>query len=204
MTTHTFSPFNLIFRKEGAPIVVKYHDKNISLEHTAGSRQSPFPVCIILTLPERIGTHEATKQEGLAGIDFSHGWNGFPIAVASLNQRLLDELGEGVHVVERVDYGDIGVLDGHHRREMAERQRFAYAVTQMFPLMHPQVIIGTWLENFTPLTPEQVAQYFKQKGKVVKPKATKFQIKGNDGVLRRIAESQPHVRVPRKVLEHRI
>ena len=87
---------------------------------------------------------------------------------------------------------------------MAERSGLVYAVTQMFPLMHPQVLINTWLENFTPLTPQEVSQYFKQKGKVVKPKATKFQIKGNDGVLRRIAESQPHVRVPRHVLETRI
>lgn len=203
MISTTF-PLHLIFRKERSPIVVKYHDQNIRMEQTQGSRVSPFPICIVLTLPQLIGTHEGTKKEGLEGIDFSQGWNGFPIAAATLNERLLDKLGEGIHVVEHIDYGDIGVLDGHHRREMAERSRLVYAVTQMFPLMHPKVLINTWLENFAPLTPQEVAQYFKQKGKVVKPKATKFQIQGNDGVLRRIAESQPHVRVPRHILEKHI
>lgn len=190
--------------KPKEPIVVRYFDSEIKIEETELSLLSPFPACIVLTLPELIGTHENTIPEGLKGIDYSEGWKGPAIAVATLNERLLDKLGEGVHVVENIEYGDMGVLDGHHRREVAEIEGLAYVVTQIFPLISPHIIIATWLDNFTPLTPEEVASYFKDREKVVTPKATKFQILGNDGVARRILHMQPNIAIPRNILENRL
>lgn len=193
-----------VIHKPKKPLVVRYFDESIKVEQTALSCLSPLPLCLILTLPELIGTHEATKPEGLRGIDFSHGWNGAPIAVATLNEWLLEQLGEGVHVVENVDYGDFGVLDGHHRRQVAENEGLAYAMTQLIPLISPHVLINTWLENFTPLTPDEVASYFRQPEAVVPAKATKFQVVAQDGTVHRIMEMQPHVKTSRRLLENRL
>jgi hypothetical protein len=152
-------PINFIMKRRKL-VTSRYFDHQIEVDPTETSYSNPFPLCLVVMKPELIGTHELTQPKGLEGINYSRGWNGAPIAVANPHDdHLIEELGPGIHVVESgLEYGQFGVLDGHHRREVAERDGLLRVITQLFPLCSPNIIISTWLENFTPLTPDEVAR----------------------------------------------
>lgn len=191
----------MLIRKEQIPISkISYLDDDISINHTENSKLSPFEACIILALTEHVGEHEGINVYNLDDINLEQGWNGAPIAAAAQSDELLEKLGPGLHIVENMDYGDLGVLDGHHRLMKSKMEGLFYVVTQLFPLSHPNIIIDTWLENFKPLTAEQVKIYLKTPKSIVPPKATKFQVVDINGQKRHIMEIQPNVQVKRDIL----
>lgn len=192
----------MLIKKEKYPVQkISYFDEEIVINETANSQLSPFESCLILALVKEVGEHEGINADNLDEINFSNGWKGAPIAVAAQDDDLFEKLGAGLHIVEAMNYGDLGVLDGHHRLTKSKIEGFTYVVTQLFPLIHPNVIIDTWLENYSPLTAEQVKKYLKTPRSVVPPKATKFQVIDNNNQKRRIMEIQPNVSVGIKTLK---
>jgi hypothetical protein len=163
-----------------------------------------------LAIAKQVGTHEATIPANLAEIDYTHGWKETPVAIGApefphLQDDLLDKLGAGIYLVESMEYGDFGILDGHHRRSAIERDGLTFVISQLFPLIanHPYMKIGVWPDSAykgAPYSPQEISKFFRNRDEVVLAKATKFQIVGKDGVTRRIKEVQPEVLAPREVL----
>lgn len=178
-------------------------DGRIEIIETEKSRYSPFGVRIVLVDPFKLGTHEdCLEGYNFEEIDFRVEYCGPAIAVAQFDMSdslYLDGKGRGL-VFEIEEYGDLGVLDGRHRLERARRLGFSLVPVQIFPARDPNLMLGTWLENFSPLTIEEVVKYFKHPDVHVLPKATKFQARGTDGLTYRLADIQPRVRVATKYL----
>lgn len=169
---------------------------------TEGRLKCPFEPLIALVPPQLLGTHEACLADGYGDIHFESGlWDGSPVAVGAYSEKiyenLAERLSEGAKVVTDVEYGDLGILDGHHRTDLAIRKlALRFIPVQVIPLEHSGVVLGTWLENFVPLTVEQVRSYFKRPDEHVQPKTTKFQITGTDGRTRRIRDMQLRIKIP--------
>jgi len=175
----------------------------IELNETETSPQNPFEVKIALVNPWSIGTHElCLPNYDFDQIDFSSGYFGPPIAVGetSPKDRYYYSATEFLFMLDGLEYGDLGVIDGVHRLEKARRVGLAYVPVQLFPLRDPRIFIGTWLENFTALTANEVASYFKHPDHHTLPKATKFQVQGRDAQIYRISQVEPNIRVPISLL----
>jgi len=193
---------------------------------SADSTQTPFSPLILLVPPRLIGTHEDVigdpynpsfvppgyATSGFAGIDFSNGWKGSPIAAAVYAPCLGNEIinpdlpinlistlsaNGGLGILDDLEYGDLGILDGHHRRALAEAIGLKYVPVQIIPyLFDPSVILDTWHDDGVVWTAEQVFACFKIPGLFADAKRTKFGILGRDGTPRRILDAQPHIEIP--------
>lgn len=189
--------------------------QEILVEETIDSSQTPFDPLILLVPPQFLGTHEATHagwiaeastdQFGTSRLDFEDGWHGSPIAVTAANQEIyqnlanqLKSLGE-IGLLPQFKYGDLGILDGHHRVKMAlqGKTKLSYVPVQLIPyLIDDCVIMGTWHNDGKILSPESIFRYFKHPKLLADTKRTKFGIRGKDGVIRRILDSQPEIHIP--------
>lgn len=191
---------------------------------TIDSSQTPFKPLILLVSPQLLGTHEATDPDhipsededkrGFDGIDFSEGWNGSPIAAAcfavcegdniiksDIYPSIYKALSEhkGIGLLDDLQFGDIGVLDGHHRRRFAAEGslRLKYIPVQIMPYLYdPSVKLETWHLDGNRWKAEQVFKCFKIPDAYADAKRTKFGVEGTDGVVRRILDTQPNVRIP--------
>lgn len=197
------------------------------------SSKTPFRPLILLVPPKLLGTHEDTigdpnnpkwvpdgrNESGFAEIDFSNGWDGSPIAVAAytlckgngiLNTQVYSSIYRalvtkgGMGIIDSLIYGDLGVLDGHHRVKMAAEsltQRLKYVPVQLIPyLFDNSVVLNTWHSDGNIWTAEQVFECFKTPNKYADAKRTKFGVVGTDGVTRRILDTQPSIKIPLKSL----
>ncbi len=176
----------------------------VEIVETPTSMASPFEIRIVLVNPHLIGTHERCVPDfDFSQISFEQGFDGPPISVGEFHpgDYFYNNLVEEMSVLDNLEYGDLGVLDGHHRLEKAKRLGLSYVPVQLIPLRHPSLIIGTWLDNYVPLTVEQVVAHFKQPDMHVLPKATKFQVRGTDGSVYRIAHIQPTLRMPIELIQ---
>ncbi len=183
------------------------------------SRLSPIETHILLVPPELVGTHEAVignpknphivpegfDHSGFAEIDFSNGWDGPAVAVATYTPVIYENLttslrrNGGSGLISDFEYGDLLTLDGHHRRAMAEEGnlRLKFIPVQLIPYpFHPSVVLGTWHHDGVVWTSEQVFACAKDKSRVADAKRTKFQIVGADGQTRRILHMQPDLHIP--------
>lgn len=183
------------------------------------SRISPIEPVFLLVPPHLLGIHEATigdasdpslvpeghDHSGFSEIDFSEGWSGPAIAVAASSEEIYHFLYESTQKGKKMaffkdfEYGDLGILDGHHRNTSAENgpTKLKYVPVQLIPYpMDKSVILGTWHHDGVCWTAEQVMECFKDPNKVADAKRTKFQIEGKDGNLYRILHLQPNVEIP--------
>lgn len=169
------------------------------LEYPPESVHSPFAVKILLLPPEDIATHENTDPREVKktrkGLKRT-GWNRRPVAIAgTVDDSLYDQLPSGISIPKHpFPKHTFGLLDGHHRREASVGRGFPLIPAQVFPLHSPFLVIGTWREGEIVLTPDEVRAIFLS-GKNAPSKATKFQVLGNDGQLRRIRDIQPMIRM---------
>ena len=169
------------------PIIVRPKEKYYCL---------PFPTWLFITRPEPIARHERFIEDKLAKINMSNGWRGNPLAVTSFSERLLSETREpGVYLLEGLEYGELGILDGHHRHEVAIRNN-SLVVAQLFPMDNPQLIIQTWDGEGTPLTKEEVKTILLDPELNLPSRATKFRIVEEDGNTDGLPAFQPHVTLP--------
>lgn len=184
-------------RQPGKIRQVKYPDFDLSVWAAELTHLSPFPICLLLMLPDLIGTHEAIDGHSGQNPDFVRGWNGSPIAIAAAeSDRIFDQLGEGVHVIESgLEYGQFGVLDGHHRRAKSEAMGLRRIPAQLFPLRCADIVIGTWDPSQPLLSKNDVVACFADPNLVFDLKATRFQVRGTDGTLRRIKDYQPRLAI---------
>ena len=207
----------------------KATNKEVRIPEPIDSSKTPFEPLILLVPPALLGTHEDTigdpndpqwipkgrKESGFSEIDLSRGWDGSPIAVAAFavcreNEiiksdiypdiyRVLSANG-GMGVLDTLEYGDLGILDGHHRVKMAAEsttQRLKYVPVQLIPFLYDaSVVLDTWHNDDCVWTAEQVFECLKTTNKFADAKRTKFGIRGTDSVIRRILDTQPHLRIP--------
>lgn len=203
-----------------------YRDANgheVQIPEDINSSVTPFEPLILLVPPEKIGTHEATDpawipgpdedQRGFANLSFDGGWHGSAIAVAAygrcqgqevdnkIYQQIYNALKKkgGIGILPDLEYGDLGVLDGHHRRMMAANGPIPlkYVPVQLIPYMSdPSVVLDTWHNDGRVWSPKEVFACFKEPGRVADAKRTKFGVIGSDGITRRILDTQPEVHIP--------
>jgi len=194
------------------------------VSETIDSSKTPFEPLILLVPPELLGTHEATdpdhipvegeEKRGFEGIDLSNGWDGSPLAAACFAVCKGDEIIKsdiypsiyrtllshgGIGILDDLVYGDLGVLDGHHRRRLAaeDQPRLKYVPVQIIPYLYdPSVILRTWHYDGKVWKAEQVFECFKIPDKFADAKRTKFGITGRDGITRRILDAQPDIHIP--------
>lgn len=169
------------------PIIVRPKEKYYSL---------PFPTWLFITRPEPIARHERFIEDKLAKINMSNGWKGNPLAVTSFSERLLSATREpGIYILEGLEYGELGILDGHHRHEVAMRNN-SLVVAQLFPMDTPQLVIRTWDGTGTPLTKEEVKTVLLNPDLYLPPRATRFGIVEENGNIDGLPAFQPHVTLP--------
>lgn len=198
--------------------------QEIQIEETIDSSKTPFEPLIMLVPPEMIGTHEATDPDyipregedmrGFGGINFESGWMGSPIAVSAFcvcrgNEIVANDIYRsmyraltnkgGVGVLSELNFGDLGVLDGHHRRRMAAEGpiKLKFVPVQLIPyLVDESVLLDTWHNDGNVWTAENVFDCFKVSDRYADAKRTKFGVRGTDGITRRILDTQPNVFIP--------
>lgn len=205
-----------------------YSNGKNEVPETIDSSKTPFAPLILLVPPELLGTHEDVignpndpqrEPSGFVEINFSTGWNGSPLAASvysrcqgnklincasysGITERLTRN--GGVGILEDFPYGELGILDGHHRRAMAElssEQRLNLVPIQIIPyLFHESVLLDTWHDDRKVWSAEQVFSCFKTPNRFADAKRTKFGIMGKDCVPRRILDAQPNVNIPKRVL----
>lgn len=169
------------------PILIREKEKSYAL---------PFPVWIFITNPYPIARHERFIEEKLSKINLSKGWKGNPLAVTSFSERLLTAIQEpGVYILDGLKYGELGILDGHHRHEVAIRNN-SLVVAQLFPMNVPELIIETWDGNGTPLTKEDVKTVLLDPELYLPPRSTRFKIMKEDGETDGLPAFQPHITLP--------
>lgn len=174
------------------------NDVFIDVPESINSFASPFEPKIFLVPPQLLGRHEATfgdplslDSAGFSKIDFSHGWSGPAIAVASVS------FDPGA----TLNYGDIMILDGHYRSAKAIAEGFTYIPVQFFPFPgDPRLILSTWQPDGKVLTADEVFSVARDSRTVFETKRTKFGVLCLDNVIRRISSTQPSVNVPRSTL----
>jgi hypothetical protein len=194
------------------------------VEETQDSTKTPFKPLILLVPPELLGTHEATDpdhipvegedKKGFEGIDFTNGWNGSPLACACFAICNEDEVvksdiypsifrrltaNKGVALLDQFEYGDFGVLDGHHRRRYAAEGpiRLKYVPIQIIPYLYDcSVVLRTWHADNNYWKAQRVFECFKKPDDYADAKRTKFGVVGKDGIIRRILDTQPNVTIP--------
>ncbi len=171
------------------------------------SEKSPFKPVIFLMPPEKLGTHEATKDEELSKIKFSNGWNGPAVAVAVMEPlpyfRYLIRFSNSIGVINNVSLGLFLVLDGHHRVAAAIQEGLSHIPVQLFPYPYDKrVVLDTWLSDGKVLSHNEVLSMSLNKNKVAEAKRTKFGIWCLDNTIRRVASTQPNVKIPLKVLQY--
>ena len=175
---------SLNIERYSGPIIIREKEKSLSL---------PFPKWIFITTPNQIARHERFIEDKLSGINMTNGWKGNPLAVTSFSQRLLSATKEpGVYVVEGLQYGELGILDGHHRHEAATRNN-SLVVAQLFPLDTPQLIIETWDGTGKPFTKEDIKRVLLDPDLYLPPRSTRFRIVGENGESDGLPTFQPHV-----------
>jgi hypothetical protein len=190
---------------------------------TIDSSKTKEPPLILIVPTDLLGTHEMTNPPnpvtdadfaggGFSKIDFSNGWHGPPIAVAAyseykgdtpIRENLYKKIKNkfpkegGIALLEDFEYGDFGVLDGHHRLEQARHDGLDYVPVQVMPpLTDTSMIRSSWYQHIKPPTFESIFRCFKEPALHFKAKITKFGVKGTDGVIRRILSAQPKAHVP--------
>ncbi len=169
------------------PITIREKEKSFSL---------PFPVWIFITRPQKIARHERFIEDKLAKINMANGWKGNPLAVTSFSERLLSATQEpGIYLLEGLQYGELGILDGHHRHEVALRNN-SVVVAQLFPIATPQLIIETWDGTGTPLTKDEVKTVLLDPELYLPPRTTRFRIVEENGDCDGLPAFQPHVTLP--------
>ena len=211
-------------RAKGWNTYLDVNGNEIQVPESINSSSTPFRPLILLVPPELIGTHEATNpiyvpsanedQRGFSGLNFDSGWHGSPIAVAAFTKCKGNEIIDnaiytslskalsakgGVGILSDMKYGDLGVLDGHHRRKMAAEgyPLLRYIPVQLIPyLADSSVVLDTWHDDREIWTAENVFKCFKNKNQYTDSKRTKFGIIGTDGVTRRILDAQPEIHIP--------
>jgi len=224
---HTFGEQQM--RKGWGTYIDKVTGNEIKVPETIDSSKTPFGPLILFIPPKYLGTHENTigdpnnpkwvppgrKESGFAEIDFSIGWKGSPIAVAafaicrgniildrSIYNSLYNVLSKngGLGILDTLEYGDLGILDGHHRVKMAEESlnlSLKYVPVQLIPyLFDPSVVLDTWHNDSNVWKGEQVFECFKIPDKFADAKRTKFGVRGTDGIVRRILDTQPNITIP--------
>lgn len=194
------------------------------VKETVDSSKTPFQTLILLVPPELLGTHEATDPDhipvegedkrGFEGISFEKGWDGSPLASACFAvcegdriikseiypslYRSLSQNG-GIGILDTIEYGDIGILDGHHRRRYAAEGpiKLKYVPVQIIPYLYDcSVVLRTWHADANYWKAQQVFECFKIANQYADAKRTKFGVVGTDGIIRRILDTQPNVRIP--------
>ena len=171
-------------------------------EYGEWTHMSPFKEpCLVIIDPRMLGTHEETSDDALKTVDFSKGWNGKPIAIAEYGgDNLYYSLGAGIHDLSGCeDLGVLGVLDGHHRREMGIKGEMS-VVAEILPFnTDTKVVVGSW-NGCDPIGKSELLEYFLYPDRHVAPKTTKMMIECLDGLIRRIADVQKTIRLPREML----
>lgn len=222
---HTHGERNL---ERGWNSVLKLDNTYNTVEETVDSSKTPFEPLILLVSPELLGTHEATdpdhipvdgeSKRGFEEIDFKNGWNGSPIAAACFvvcdGDRVLKSdvypsifnalvRNGGIGILDQLNYGDIGALDGHHRRRFAAEGpiKLKYVPVQIMPYLYDdRVKLKTWHLDGKCWTAQRVFECFKVSDRYADAKRTKFGVVGTDGITRRILDTQPHIYIPLKNL----
>lgn len=187
-------------------------------EGETDSRKSALKRPLILLVPPGcLGTHEKTignpfkpdeippgyKKSGFAGIDMDSGWHGPPVAVAAYSKQIYIEIAKvllrkgKIGLIEELELGDLGVLDGHHRRELAITKRFKFIPVQLIPFPYnPHIFLGTHRDDGIIWNANQVRTCFTEPYLLADEKRTMFQMVGIDGKARKIRHLQPHVHIP--------
>lgn len=169
------------------PIIIREKEKSLL---------RPFPTWIFITPPNQIARHERFIEDKLTKIDMTNGWRGNPLAVTSFSERLLSATQEpGIYLLDGLQYGELGILDGHHRHEVALRNN-SIVVAQLFPMDTPQLIIETWDGTGTPLTKDEVKTVLLDPELYLPPRTTKFKIVEENGNRDGLPAFQPHVTLP--------
>jgi len=181
--------------KYTGPIIIREKEKSFSL---------PFPQWIFITRPQQIARHERFVESKLGTINMLNGWKGNPLAVTSFSERLLQATREpGVYLLEGLAYGELGILDGHHRHEVASRAN-SFVVTQLFPMNAPELIIETWDGTGTPLSKEEVKEVLLDPELYLPPRSTRFRLVEKDGSTDGLPAFQPHITLPFDALNYLI
>jgi hypothetical protein len=173
------------------PIIIREKEKSLTL---------PFPRWLFITSPHQIARHERFIEDKLSKINMKKGWKGNPLAVTSFSERLLLATKEpGTYLLDGLQYGELGILDGHHRHEVAIRNN-SLVVAQLFPVDAPQLIIETWDGTGTPLTKDDVKTVLLDPELYLPPRSTRFRIIEEDGGSDGLPAFQPHVTLPYHLL----
>ena len=164
------------------------------------SEDLPFPRYIFIVSPHLLGTHEAFISEKSDVLDLSEGWHGVPLSVTSFSPRLLNALTDpGIYTIEGLEYGELGLLDGHHRRAAAILQE-SKVVVQLFMPNSPNLIIETWREDDIAPSMEDLKTVFQDENTVFPPRSTKFKMLHSDGIRYQLTWFQPRIVLPRTAL----
>jgi|LakMenEpi03Aug12_release.lakeMendotaPanAssembly.Ray.scaffolds.fasta_scaffold00232_39 hypothetical protein len=168
----------------------------IEMKEKKLSEYLPFQRYIFIVSPELLGTHEAYIPEKSSKLDLSQGWYGDPLSVTTFSPRLLNALAyPGIYTIEGLEYGELGLLDGHHRRQAAIFQR-SKVVVQLFFADSPNLVIETWGENDIAPSMEEIELAFKSEHTVFPPRATKFKMLHTDGNRYPLTYFQPKIILP--------
>ena len=174
----------LSVEKYTGPIIIREKEKSFEL---------PFPVWLFITNPQQISRHEQFIEDKLTKINMTNGWRGNPLAVTSFSERLLSATQEpGVYLLEGLQYGELGILDGHHRHEVALRSN-SLVVAQLFPFDAPQLIIQSWDGTGVPFTKDDVKTVLLDSELYLPPRSTRFRLIDKNGDCDGLPAFQPHV-----------
>lgn len=183
MTSSEGPPRLKVLRYEGS-IVVRQKEKSLTL---------PFPQWIFIARPQQIARHERFIEDKLTTFSMTNGWKGSPLAVTSFSQRLLEATRKpGVYLLDGLQYGELGILDGHHRHEVASRTG-GVVVAQLFPMDTTELIIQTWDGTGKPLSKDDVKTVLLDPDLYLPPRATRFRMVEDNGETDGLPAFQPHV-----------
>lgn len=174
-------------------IILTPYSGNVSMSEKKLSEHLPFPRYIFIVDPNLLGTHEAFISEKSSKLDLTQGWYGDPLSVTSFSPRLLNALADpGIYTINGLVYGELGLLDGHHRRQAAIFQG-SKVVVQLFLPDNPNLVIETWSENDIAPSLEMIKIAFQNEDTVFPPRATKFKMLHTDGNRYPLTWFQPKV-----------
>lgn len=156
------------------------------------SQKLPFPRWIFLVDPNLLGVHEKAIEKKASSIDISKGWYGNPLAVTSFSERFKASLPlSGVYTLKNLKYGELGVLDGHHRHQAAIKNNLLVPV-QYFPIEHPSIVIETWNGEGESLSIGDIKMAIEDPNFTFPPRATKFRMIHDDGERYGLTNFQAH------------
>ncbi len=185
---------------------------NYQISPARNSAKSLVPPKFIVVNIDKIGTHEIANNihdDQMSDVLKSlkeRGYKGPAISVFQAgSDSIYDSIQENTFEKVDIEYGKIGVADGHNRLAALKQLdaqgllKSKYIPVQIIPARKPDLVAIKVEGPTEPIwTVEQIESCFSEEGKTMKDSknTSHFEVAFTDGIWRRIRECQPDIEIP--------